>query len=739
MKKIFFALLIIISALSGNAQLFRLNNFPGWDVDGLHLRKRLDLPRGDPSLFSTATFGIMINSANNRLMVSNGTSWSEIIGATAGVGDTLVTLSPFGVHPRSSSLVPDTLYFKNNSLPESRYILASRDTTLWTDSTLIDKKYFTDRLTVASYITTTTADARYPQLLGSYINPSWITSLPWSKITATPTTIAGYGITDFNSLGDARWSLLSHNHTLDGLSNVTITSKATNDLIKWNGSAWVNFAAPYLSSFTESDPLYTANGVPQTRTLTINGTALDLSANRSWIIAAGTSNSNIGAGYRIAAADRSQLKTLFPGSFAILDSTTNTNGITINPDTSKLLSKSTAATLYQPYAVSRQTNPTGAWTARTNPGGGFGSGSGPQGVCWGDNIFVAVGDVGAVASSYDGITWTIRTSANTANQYKVAYSPSLHLFVSCATTNNYQTSPDGITWTARSTMPNQQWLGITWAPGLSLFVACAATGTNRICTSPDGITWTLRTMAVAKTWWDVAWSPSLNLLVAVSNDGGATATAIVTSPDGITWTSRTVPTLTLGYMAGVDWSPTLGMFVSCGYQEILYSTNGTSWTNVSVTAGGWHDIAWAPEVGLFAAVGTTGTNRVMTSPDGITWTQRTTPATSDQFWGVAWSPSLLLWVAVASSTGSGTGFLSSPLPSVVSPFVTGTATLVAGTVTISNTAALSSSKIFLTVNTPAGTQGFLSAPSASIVSGTSFVINSTSATETSTVNWQIVN
>jgi hypothetical protein len=31
---------------------------------------------------------------------------------------------------------------------------------------------------------------------GSYANPSWITSLAWSKITSTPTTIGGYGITD---------------------------------------------------------------------------------------------------------------------------------------------------------------------------------------------------------------------------------------------------------------------------------------------------------------------------------------------------------------------------------------------------------------------------------------------------------------------------------------------------------------------------------------------------------------
>ncbi len=61
---------------------------------------------------------------------------------------------------------------------------------------------------------------------GSYPNPSWITSLAWSKISSTPTTLAGYGITD---------------------------------------------------------------AVPATRTITINGTTFDLSADRNWTIAAGIS------------------------------------------------------------------------------------------------------------------------------------------------------------------------------------------------------------------------------------------------------------------------------------------------------------------------------------------------------------------------------------------------------------------------------------------------------------------
>ena len=61
---------------------------------------------------------------------------------------------------------------------------------------------------------------------GSYSNPAWITALSWSKITSTPTTLSGYGITD---------------------------------------------------------------AVPAIRTITINGTAQDLSANRSWSVGTVTS------------------------------------------------------------------------------------------------------------------------------------------------------------------------------------------------------------------------------------------------------------------------------------------------------------------------------------------------------------------------------------------------------------------------------------------------------------------
>jgi hypothetical protein len=66
----------------------------------------------------------------------------------------------------------------------------------------------------------------------------------------------------------------------------------------------------------------------------------------------------------------------------------------------------------------------------------------------------------------------------------------------------------------------------------------------------------------------------------------------------------------------------------------------------------------------------------------------------------------------------------------------GVATLVAGTVTVSTTAVTATSRIYLTVQTVGGTQGFLAI--ANVVAATSFDINSTDIADTSTVAWLIV-
>lgn len=66
----------------------------------------------------------------------------------------------------------------------------------------------------------------------------------------------------------------------------------------------------------------------------------------------------------------------------------------------------------------------------------------------------------------------------------------------------------------------------------------------------------------------------------------------------------------------------------------------------------------------------------------------------------------------------------------------GTATLVAGTATVANTSVTANSRIFLTSNTDGGTPGWLRVSAKT--NGTSFVITSSSGTDTSTVAWYIV-
>jgi hypothetical protein len=110
-----------------------------------------------------------------------------------------------------------------------------------------------------------------------------------------------------------------------------------------------------------------------------------------------------------------------------------------------------------------------------------------------------------------------------------------------------------------------------------------------------------------------------------------------------------------------------------------------------------------------------------------------TPTTSTD-WG---TPPTTVGGALDSLAHVAGGGATDALPSTVR---TGTATLGAGgTVTVSATIT-ASSKIQVTRNTPGGTLGNLSAPSASRVVGAPghFVINSDQALETSTVDWAVL-
>jgi hypothetical protein len=339
------------------------------------------------------------------------------------------------------------------------------------------------------------------------------------------------------------------------------------------------------------------------------------------------------------------------------------------------------------------TSPNGiTWTPRTAATGDWYSAT------YGNGLFVAVGSNGTnVMTSPNGITWTPRTAAPGAWYEKITYGNGL--FVALSSYNDKSmTSTDGITWTQGTTMGTSGWKSITYGNGL--FVAVTSSGTNRVMTSPNGITWTAKTASVANSWQSVTYGNGLFVAVESSYtgtlmtspafmysysypinqangttyiDGTATVSvpattdlagnALVASTTNTFVIDTTGPNVALSYSR----NPTsIGTnTVTATYSEPISSTptisinqpGSTDISNVAMTApvsvwtprnateaNSWFSVTYGN--GLFVAVAQSGTNRVMTSPDGITWTPRTA-AQANQWYSVVYGNGL--FVAVAQS------------------------------------------------------------------------------------------
>jgi hypothetical protein len=317
----------------------------------------------------------------------------------------------------------------------------------------------------------------------------------------------------------------------------------------------------------------------------------------------------------------------------------------------------------------------------------FSSPSNWKSVCWSPelNLFVAVGQSGGyppvfcnLQTSTDGKTWVTNDYSGSPGLYydeydidtnntityliipaaniawtSVCWSSQLLIFVAVGESgegNRVMTSPDGLIWTSRTSASDASWTSVCWSPQLTLFVAVASSTTGyRVMTSPDGVIWTLQATPADNTWNSVCWSPELMLFVAVSSTG--TGNRVMTSPDGVVWTIRVS---TYGAWS-VCWSPDLALFVAVGTASVMTSPDGFVWQRTSQFSGYiWSSVCWAKELALFIAVassvggagGSTAVNRIMTSPNGFTWTKSTGVWNLLAHNSVCWAPQLSLIVTV---------------------------------------------------------------------------------------------
>ncbi len=244
------------------------------------------------------------------------------------------------------------------------------------------------------------------------------------------------------------------------------------------------------------------------------------------------------------------------------------------------------------------------------------------------------------------------------------------------------------TWTQLAVMPPDVLYGIAWNG--SQYVAVGARGT--VMTSPDLKTWTARSAGVDHTFRSIATSGARFVAVGHNDRGEA---IVISSTDGATWTVqyRAGGLNPVNLLTKVIWAGT--QFVAVGqelettisppnprFALILTSPDGVSWTQrarrqVAVGDGadpesGMSSIAWSGN--LLVAVGITNFAAAWTSTDAEVWTRQSVSASGRQYlrditWGngrfvaVGWGGAPAVFTSADGITWQGNSG-SEPLPAM---------------------------------------------------------------------------
>lgn len=132
------------------------------------------------------------------------------------------------------------------------------------------------------------------------------------------------------------------------------------------------------------------------------------------------------------------------------------------------------------------------------------------------------------------------------------------------------------------------------------------------------------------------------------------------------WTLRTAAAQS---WQDVVWSESLEIFVAVRPEGVMTSPDGITWTDVANTPlKSVKDVVWAEALGKFVAIGSTGyfRHKSYTSPDGVNWTEHAFPTVNTR-WprGITWSPELGLFATtgyrpLSTSSDSAKEVITSP-------------------------------------------------------------------------------
>ena len=257
-----------------------------------------------------------------------------------------------------------------------------------------------------------------------------------------------------------------------------------------------------------------------------------------------------------------------------------------------------------------------------------------DGMTTGENgIAIAVGKSGTVLMTSNGTDLVFANAATTNELHGVAYAtwreplitlggrPSfktVNRYVAVGELGTIVSSDDGINWVRRSSPTNWSLKGVTY--GQSLFVAVGLLGT--VVTSGDGITWKSEPSGIyAPALNDVAYGNGT--FVAVMDQWGGTTGTLI-SHDGHQW--MTAGPLIGKNLRGVTFAN--GTFLAVGNDGVAFSSvTGSNWlaayTGLYKDGDNLRGVTYAN--GLWTIVGNNGIILTSTNGASYTWTRRFSP------------------------------------------------------------------------------------------------------------------
>ena len=263
--------------------------------------------------------------------------------------------------------------------------------------------------------------------------------------------------------------------------------------------------------------------------------------------------------------------------------------------------------------------------------------TGSQLVAVGGDIFSSEGFRlgGIILTSPDGENWTKQASGTDVDLYGVNYDSGSGLIIAVGGSTNFfitdipnssviLSCADGINWTSRNSSNNQIYRNSASSGSETIVVGYA----GAIKSSTDLQQWSDRTSGTLNSIFDMV--STGDQLVAVGENG-----EVLTSQDGHSWASHNSGIKT--NLFAVTWTGSQlvavgGELNATKHGVIVTSTDGISWTNQTPTGsfGLIKDVTWTGT--QLVAVGAKGL--ILTSPNGIDWTSRNS-ATEESLWSVS--------------------------------------------------------------------------------------------------------